>query len=161
LARVQPNGSTAFHEILLKKEGPGILNWALAGLVKYEHDHQIKGDIILSDTQESRVTGLLSESDGLRTFLGTELVLTKDASLTDDQITIAFAQYARTKQWRLLKASVIHSQVQDLMMELYCMSRSNDLKTEGTDKDGNKKTYTSKGYHGVRLRRADEEDPDF
>jgi P4 family phage/plasmid primase-like protien len=151
----------AFHEILLKQEGSGILNWALAGLLKYEHDHQIKGDIVLSDNQKARVTGLLSESDGLRTFLETELVLTKDASLTDDEITIAFAKYARTKQWRLLKASVIHSQVQDLMMELYCMSRSHDLKREGTDKNGEPKTKTLKGYHGVRLRGADEEDPDL
>jgi len=150
-----------FHKILLEEEGSGILNWALAGLLKYEHDHQIKGDIMLSDNQKTRVTGLLSESDGLRTFLETELVLTKDASLTDDEITIAFAKYARTKQWRLLKASVIHSQLQDLMMELYCMSRSHDLKREGTDKNGEPKTQTLKGYHGVRLRRADEEDPDL
>jgi P4 family phage/plasmid primase-like protien len=150
-----------FHEILLKQEGSGILNWALAGLVKYEQDHKTKGDIVLSDNQKARVAGLLSESDGLRTFLETELVLTKDANLTDDEITMAFAKYARTKQWRLLKASVIHSQVQDLMMELYCMSRSNDLKREGTDKDGKPKNQTLKGYHGVRLRRADEEDPDL
>jgi hypothetical protein len=61
----------------------------------------------------------------------------------------------------LLKASVIHSQLQDLMMELYCMSRSHDLKREGTDKNGEPKTQTLKGYHGVRLRRADEEDPDL
>jgi P4 family phage/plasmid primase-like protien len=150
-----------FHEVLLKEEGPGILNWAIAGLVKYEHDHQIKGDIVLSDNQKARVTGLLSESDGLRKFLETELVLTKDASLTDDEITIAFAKYARTRQWRSLKASVINSQVQDLMMELYCMSKSHDLKREGTDKNGKPKTQTLRGYHGVRLREADEEDPDF
>jgi len=150
-----------FHEVLLKEEGSGILNWGLAGVLKYEHDHQIKGDIVLSDNQKSRVTGLLSESDGLRTFLETELVLTKDASLTDDEITIAFAKYARTKQWRLLKASVIHSQVQDLMMELYCMSKSHDLKREGTDKNGEAKTQARRGYHGVRLRGADEEDPDL
>ena len=72
--------------------------------MKYEHDHNLKGDIILSDTQKARVTGLLSESDGLRTFLETELVLAKNADLTDDEITTAFAKYARTKQWRLLKA---------------------------------------------------------
>jgi phage/plasmid-associated DNA primase len=93
-----------FHEILLTHEGSGILNFALEGLLKYEHDHNLKGDIILSDTQKARVTGLLSESDGLRTFLETELVLTKNADLTDDEITTAFAKYARTKQWRLLKA---------------------------------------------------------
>jgi putative DNA primase/helicase len=150
-----------FHEILLRQEGSGILNWALDGLLKYEHDHQTKGDIVLSDNQKTRVTGLLSESDGLRTFLETELVLTKDASLTDDEITIAFAKYARTKQWRSLKASVIHRQVEDLMMELYCMSRSHDLKREGTDENGEPKTQTRKGYHGVRLRGADEEDPDL
>jgi phage/plasmid-associated DNA primase len=150
-----------FHEILLRQEGSGILNWALVGLVKYEHDHQTKGDIVLSDNQKARVSGLLSESDGLRTFLKTELVLTTNASLTDNEITIAFANYARTKQWRMLKASVIHNQVQDLMMELHCMSRSNDVERKGTDKDGNPKTHVLKGYHGVRLRRADEEDPDF
>jgi hypothetical protein len=60
-----------------------------------------------------------------------------------------------------LKASVINSQVQDLMMELYCMSKSHDLKREGTDKNGKPKTQTLRGYHGVRLREADEEDPDF
>jgi phage/plasmid-associated DNA primase len=150
-----------FHEILLQKEGSGILNFALEGLLKYEHDHSLKGDIILSDTQKARVTGLLSESDGLRTFLETELVLAKNADLTDDEITTAFAKYARTKQWRLLKASVIHSQAQDLMMELYCMSRSHDIQREGTDKDGKPKNQTLKGYHGVRLRRADEEDPEI
>jgi P4 family phage/plasmid primase-like protien len=150
-----------FHEILLRQEGSGILNWALAGLLKYEQDHQIKGDIVLSDNQKMRVAGLLSESDGLRTFLQTELVLTKGASLTEDEITIAFAEYARNKQWRLLKASVMHGQVQDLMMELFCISKSHDLKREGTDKNGEPKTLTLRGYHGVRLRRADEEDPDL
>jgi putative DNA primase/helicase len=150
-----------FHEILLRQEGSGILNWALAGLLKYEQDHQIKGDIVLSDNQKMRVTGLLSESDGLRTFLQTELVLTKGASLTEDEITIAFAEYARTKQWRLLKASVMHGQVQDLMLELYGISKAHDLKRQGTDKNGEPKPQTFRGYHGVRVRRADEEDPDL
>lgn len=150
-----------FHEILLREEGAGILNWALEGLLKYEHDHKIKGDIILSDNQKARVAGLLSESDGLRTFLETELVLTRDADVTDNDITIAFANYARTRQWKSLKASVIHNQVQDLMMELYCMSRSHDIRREGADKDGKPKTHTLKGYHGVRLRGAEEEDPTF
>ena len=148
-----------FHEILLAQEGSGILNWALSGLVKYEQDHQIRGDIVLSDNQKARVAGLLSESDGLRTFLETELVLTKDANLTVDEITIAFAKYARTRQWKLLKASVIHNQVRDLMMELYCMSQSHDIKREGTDENGEPKTRTSRGYHGVRLREPDEDDP--
>jgi hypothetical protein len=119
----------------------------------------MRGDIVLSDNQNSRVAGLLSESDGLRTFLETELVLTKGADVTDDEITIAFAKYARTKQWRLLKASVIRNQVQDLMMELYAMAQSHDIKREGTDKDGNPKTKTNRGYHGVRLREPDEDDP--
>ena len=88
-------------------------------------------------------------------------MLTKDASLTDDEITIAFAKYARRKQWRLLKASVVHSQVQDLMMELYCMSKSHDLKREVAAENGEPKTKTLRGYHGVRLREPDEEDPDF
>jgi P4 family phage/plasmid primase-like protien len=148
-----------FHEILLLQEGSGILNWALAGLLKYEHDHETKGDIVLNDNQKTRVTSLLSESDGLRTFLETEIVLTKGASLTDDEITSEFASYARAKQWRLLKASVINSQVQDLMMELYGISKSHDLKREETDKDG--KPRTLRGYHGVRLRGVDAQDPDF
>jgi hypothetical protein len=88
-------------------------------------------------------------------------VPTKDASVSEDEIKIAFAKYARTKQWRLLKASVIHKQVQDLMMELHCISNSHDLKREGTDKNGDPKTQIVRGYYGVRLRRADEEDPDL
>jgi phage/plasmid-associated DNA primase len=150
-----------FHEILLREEGPGILNWALDGLLKYEQDHREKGDIVLSDNQKARVAGLLNESDGLRTFLEVELVLRKDASLTDDEITKAFAEYARAKQWRLLKGSVINKQIQDLMMELYGISKSHDLKRKGTDEGGEAKNLTFRGYHGVRLRGADEEDPDL
>ena len=86
-------------------------------------------------------------------------MLVKCASLTDDEIAIAYSTYARARQCRLLRTSVVTSQVQDLMMELYAISKSHDLKREAGN--GDAKPKTSRGYHGVRLREPNEEDPDF
>lgn len=156
-----------FHEVLLKQEGSGILNWALAGLLAYEKDHCQRGDIILSAEQQARVTGLLTESDGLRRFLGTELVVSAGANVSTDEIALAYASYAKAKQWRSPRLRLLQEQVADLMLEIYGIPQSHNLlrpklDDDGrpvTDKDGNVKTISVRGYRGVRLREEDEDDP--
>jgi putative DNA primase/helicase len=63
-----------FDRALVEKEGSGILNFAIEGMIKYERDCSNDGDIYLTPELINRVTALLSESDGLRNFLRSELI---------------------------------------------------------------------------------------
>jgi hypothetical protein len=56
-------------QILLRREGSGILNWFLEGTQKLLRSIQQTGDIALSTRQLERVHALLSESDSLRIYL--------------------------------------------------------------------------------------------
>lgn len=58
-----------FGELLIREEGPGILNWALDGLRMLLKDIEETGDIRLTDRQAGVVDSLLAESDSLRFFL--------------------------------------------------------------------------------------------
>jgi phage/plasmid-associated DNA primase len=140
-----------FAQKLIDEEGSGILNFALAGLLEYEADHQRCGDIILSKRQQARVDSLLNESDGMRQFISSEIVITDEDDLSGDEIITAYAGYAKAKGWRPLYGRLAQSQAQDLMMELHGITQSHDLKRAGKS--------AVRGYRGARLRGAQEEDP--
>jgi putative DNA primase/helicase len=140
-----------FHEVLLKEEGSGILNWAIEGLLAYYKDEESKGDILLSQTQRERIEKLLSESDGLRTFITEELVEEEGKDLTSNEIVVEYAKYAKTKKWMIQSRRSIESMTQDLMLEVWGITQSNHVKR------GDKKI---RGYLGLRLRAESELDPD-
>jgi hypothetical protein len=135
---------------LIEKEGSGILNFAIQGMVMYERDCSNDGDIYLTQSQINRVTALLSESDGLRNYLKTELTVSNHGDLTVEEILEEYAAFARRKGWQILSTGVMQGQLKDLMLELWGLTPSHSVQRD-------KKSL--RGYRGVRFRETEDEDP--
>jgi phage/plasmid-associated DNA primase len=140
-----------FHQLLLETEGSGVLNFAIAGLLDYYQDEQACGDVILSTGQTERIENLLIQSEGFRTFVTRELVLTRDGDISGEELIDAYANYARGKGWKPPRRQTLQDQSQELMMEIWGIPRSNSLEREGKN---------ARGYRGIRFRQENENDPE-
>jgi hypothetical protein len=75
-----------FGEVLIREEGPGILNWAIKGLRMLLIDIAETGDIRLTPRQAGVVDSLLAESDSLRYFLRENVVKAPGSDLSVGEI---------------------------------------------------------------------------
>lgn len=96
-----------FGDVLIREEGPGILNWALEGLGMLLDDIGETGDIRLTPRQSGVVDSLLAESDSLRFFLRECVKHEKGSDLTVGEIVQAYAHYCPDKGWDPLPESRI------------------------------------------------------
>jgi P4 family phage/plasmid primase-like protien len=132
-----------FAELLVETEGAGILNLAIEGLVNFEADWEQHGDLVLSPEQLSRVESLLTESEGLRIFLESELEQDSEADLSVDEILSSYATFAREKGWQVVSVRNLQAQLKDLMLEVWSAPQAHSLKRN--DK-------SVRGYYGIRLK---------
>jgi len=90
-----------FGAVLVREEGPGILNFFIAGLdmVLRDIDASDNGDIALSDRQTQIVDSLLAESDSLRFFLQRRVEKAEDDDLSVDEIVEQYAQFCPDMGW--------------------------------------------------------------
>ena len=132
-----------FAELLVQTEGPGILNVAVEGLLAYEADRKAHGDLFLTPEQRNRVESLLTESEGLRIFLESELEEFPDDDVSVDEILTAYSQFARRKGWHVGSLRNLQSQLKDLMLELWSAPQAHGIKRN--DK-------AVRGYYGIRLK---------
>jgi phage/plasmid-associated DNA primase len=131
-----------FGELLIREEGPGILNWALHGLHMLLRDIKQTGDIRLTPRQAGVVDSLLAESDSLRFFLRECVELEKGSDLTVSEIVQAYAHYCPDRGWDPLPESKINNQLPSLMMEMFQSVRCNDCSRNGK---------AARGYRRVKL----------
>jgi phage/plasmid-associated DNA primase len=132
-----------FGDLLVRTEGPGILNWALCGLRMLFEDIEATGDISLSERQRERVDSLLAESESLRHFLTECVEQVEEADLTVAELVEAYAEYCPTKHWKALPITVVHSQLEGLMLELFGTTKANSIEREGR---------SNRGFRRVRFR---------
>jgi hypothetical protein len=142
-----------FARKLIKEEGPGVLNLAIEGLRALRADLNSCGDIVFTDEQRDRTKALLDESDGLRMFLKAEVQTKSGSNLTTEEIVQRFATYCAERKWTMV-STIVEKQLPDLMLELFSVSKSNNLERFI---DG--KTTERKGYRGIDWR--PENDPDY
>lgn len=135
-----------FGELLVREEGPGILNWALEGLRMLFDDIEETGDIRLTARQSGVVDSLLAESDSLRFFLKECVKHEKGSDLTVGEIVQAYAHYCPDKGWDPLPESRIGSQLGTLMLEMFQTSKSNSCQRDGR---------ATRGYRGVAFINPD------
>ena len=139
-------------QVLLHQEGPGILNWCVEGVQKLFADIAIEGRIVLSERQRERVHTLLSESDSLRIYLRENIVRTTNgANLTAAEIIEAYNSFCTNCGWSPVPGNVAQRQLDDLMLELFSVAKVNNVPRDGK---------SQRGFRNVRLRGADEADPD-
>ena len=132
-----------FGKTLVAAEGSGILNWALQGLAALLHDVNEIGDIHLTPRQSGMVDSLLAESDSLRCFLRDCVMRSDTSDLTVSEIIQAYAEYCPTKGWNPMPITVIHRQVEALILELF-----QTVKAHSIERDGK----SQKGFHHVCLK---------
>lgn len=125
-----------FGALLVKEEGPGILNWALQGLLALQEDIKECGEIRLTPRQEAIVDSLLAESDSLRHFLRECVVSAPRETLTVAEIIRAYAHYCPDKGWDPMTDTEIASQLPSLMLELFRTAKAHDIKRDGRSHRG-------------------------
>ena len=83
-----------FEQILLREEGPGILNWALEGLALARRE-----GYALTPNQRQRIEDLLASSDSLRQFI-TEKLEPHDASdVSTAEFHAAYGDFCAENGW--------------------------------------------------------------
>lgn len=142
-----PKSIANFSDLLLQEEGSGIMNWALEGLGRLLQDLEETGGIRLTERQSGVVDSLLAESDSLREFLKARLRSERGAVLTSDEISRAYAQYCRGKEWEALPQTVVSRELSVLMPELFGTTKSHSI----THASG-----TKRGYHDVAFIEEEE-----
>jgi len=135
-----------FKDLLMREEGSGILNWGLQGLTMVLKDIAARGDIELSASQENIVEGLLAESDSLRRFLVDKVVSDPDSDLSTTEIVEAYAEYCPLQCWTAKPITIVHRELESLMLELFRTSKANSLRRH--DK-------STRGFRRVAFRKED------
>ena len=120
-----------FADLLVREEGSGILNWAIAGLEDLLQDIDETGDIRLTPRQKGIIDSLLAESDSLRAFLEAHVEKCPGDDLASQEIVQAYADYCPEMGWDPLPDTVIGKQLPDLMLELFQAVKAHDIKRDG------------------------------
>jgi P4 family phage/plasmid primase-like protien len=129
-------------EHLVRTEGAGILNWALAGLAQVYREVDEHGDLLFTPRQLGIVNSLLEESESLRVFLTECLERREDADMAVSEIMEAYYDFCPMRGWEALPSTAAQGQLPNLMLELFRLSRRNDIK-RGTH---------VRGFKGVALK---------
>ena len=122
-----------FGALLVREEGPGILNFFIAGLdmVLRDIEQSADGDIALTERQKKIVDSLLAESDSLRIFLAERVEKVPGADLSVNEIVEAYAAFCPEMGWRPLPITEVHASLEGLMLELFQVTKSHSVKRDG------------------------------
>jgi len=137
-----------FGKMLVREEGPGILNWAFQGLDALMDDIRETGDIRLSARQQGVVTSLMAESDSLREYLKLNVVSNDYADLTVDEIIQGYAEYCPDQGWNPLPITVLYKQLPELMLELFRTIKANSIQRDGKGHKGFRRVGFKRGVGG-------------
>ena len=132
-----------FEDVLISEEGSGILNWALLGLQMVFDDIRRHGDIQLTADQSGVVDALLAESDSLRHCLNDCVVSDEDGDLSVSEIEEAYAEYCSSRKWHPKPNTIVRTDLEQLMLELFQTAKSNSISRHGK---------SAKGYRKVKLK---------
>lgn len=131
-----------FDRILMEEEGSGILNWFLIGALRLRRLSESGRRFPLTEVQEDRIDALLAESDSLRLFVKRRIEREEDASLTTEEILIAYENFCANQNWTALPKHRFEQQLGPLMMEFHRAGKRNDI---------SRGTSIKRGFKHVRL----------
>jgi putative DNA primase/helicase len=138
-----------FGKVLLRDEGPGILNWAMDGLnLLYAELKSNKGRIILDTEQVDLVDRLLLESQSLKAYLQECVRWDIESDLTTAEILEAYSDWCDQKKIDPIPEFIAQKQLIHLMLELFKVSRSSSVI---------RNEKNQKGYHKISFVNKNEE----
>ena len=137
-----------FDDVLLREEGPGILNWAIQGAIQLLQELDKTGKFQMTEAQLRRVDDLLSESDSVRSFVKDCVVKEQGARITIHDLSTAYRDFCEDRGWEPLRERLFESAVPDAMMEFHRLPKRTDIKgIEGKN---------VRGFMGAKLKSSPE-----
>ncbi len=109
-----------FDKVILSTEGSGVLNWALEGAARLL---RAGGRIYRNDEQTQRVDDLLLESDAVSSFISDCVIPDSNATLTVNEMLIAFNEYCEKRNWQTLPERVFQNRLPDAMLNIHRAAR--------------------------------------
>lgn len=141
--RVEPD----YYERLVKEEGSGILNWALAGLKDLYEFTILPKDATgwpLSSDQQKRINSILQLSDSLRIFIEENIVKQKgyEEGLTAHEIETGYFDDCEAKDLMPLPLKKIQKDMGDIMRIVFNVGRTHHCGSN----------HSQRGFAAVRFR---------
>jgi P4 family phage/plasmid primase-like protien len=118
-----------FDMVLIDEEGPGILNFALEGLVQLESEMARSGRFPKTHAQVMRVERLLEESDSVRTFARLGLRQGHGVRINNDEMKSAYRSFCESRDWSSEVKGNFGEQVQSEIQSMWGESQKRDGKT--------------------------------
>ena len=129
-----------FDDVLLKKEGSGILNWFVEGAVLLLEN---QGMIRKSDEQKALVDALLHESDALGRFINESIELDDNETVTTAELLTAFRNFCSERGWQLMPQRYIENLLPEYIYQAFGLSKRTDVKRNG---------HNNRGYYGLKIK---------
>jgi phage/plasmid-associated DNA primase len=137
---------TNFEHVLLKEEGPGIVNLLLAGCRRALKQIEDAGDLELSDAQVDRVERLILRSEPIESFVTRCLVDEAEADVTAQELLEAFAAFCHSRGWKVGPEDAFFAKVGEVIADRFGVSRSHCVKREQSGK-----TKQLRGWFHLKL----------
>ena len=123
-------------QVLVKTEGPGILNWCIAGALDILDELKSHGRFRLSDTQVERVDALLCESDSVRYFVKSMVQPNSGANITVNELQAAYHNFCDSQGWQAVTIRQFENQLSNIMMEIHRAAKRTDILRNGKNQRG-------------------------
>ena len=137
-----------FDAILIRDEGPGILNWFIEGAVQLLAELRSTGRLSLTEEQQGRIDRLLNESDSVRSFVEREVMSSPGSNVTVHELQIAYSRMCEQEDWQAVTVRQFENAIVNIMLERHRAPRRTDIDRGGRNQ---------RGFSGVALRAAAEE----
>lgn len=131
-------------QMLIEKEGAGILNWMLIGAAQVLADMRAQRTRPLSAAQLERLDALLGMSDSMLHFLEARVEKRKGESLEKNDLLEAYADYCGDQRWEPLPELAARKELNNRMLEMF---GSVERKSAGEGQN-------QRGYSNVAFREA-------
>jgi phage/plasmid-associated DNA primase len=127
-----------YHEVLLKEEGSGILNWFIAGAQSLLAALADGKPFPTSPRQRTKIQSLLGESDSIRTFITSHVRRSSMQAdcVTCEQLWIAYTQFCEHHAWTIEPRGRFARDSKDLMAEIHHVEQTNHIGRSAGDDGG-------------------------
>lgn len=138
-----------YHKVLLQKEGAGIFNSMLFGLLELRRELKENGGYVLTAGQQGRIDDLLAEAESVRYFVQECVERSEGESLKSEDLAEIYGEYCADKGWEPKPTQIFYRQLRQQMLRIHHAAQSRSTLAGG------------RAYRGVRLtedyRRLDAE----
>lgn len=124
--------SPGFVKWLLENEGPGILNWAVAGYMQLRE----AGGFNCLPNIDNDADDLILSSDSLGYLVCRHVIRNEQSTVSTCELFGAYVEVCGLKQWVPLRRGVFERAIEDRIIGHFAVSKSHDIVRDGTARNG-------------------------